>query len=685
MYYKQIIFFKIHEFKGGEGMNNKVENFKKLLLKMAKTDDKIKRETIFKKICSVIKSLVDEKYKNFNNLNQFEENFIKKLPRNIKGSQAIVKLIYLLITSNFECEQDIEENKKTIKKFIQNIEENKKTIKKRINELKRGSRLFKLYCNTCFSNETSAPDNELKKFKDFLKDIVDKVDKIKKEVLIKFKEKERIKKSYNKEELKNICDMHQKMLEIIYEELKLGYFKYDKMQEIYQRLKLLDPNESDYVKKCDYLIKKMRRYVFDEIKKIKVKVSKLNVNDETKRIFKKRPKEIFNHYYIKYLNSNVWKWKSTNKQFKVKNTKVNVEVTPISEFLTGVKNIASMDRNNENAVNVWKNEVKSKDGKVLFSSLRHANTRGKKRSTKQILLAAAVQQYGLDKLKSEANKNKVWEVNLGNVQLMTNWKKIAKKFGENNLISSQMKTFNEFVDKDVAVELDETHIVHLKLKDPILFNFGMNEIHYNKILPIDDMRSENLKSFEKLFGKELPSEKSKNIFNKNSLNDINENSWIDKLGGKVGDYIKNNLINKESVDYKKIKNLSKQVLYIWHTTYGHGNKKNPGAIQSRLLALMNLIGYPVSFNCKSGKDRTGILAAEVNNLITSMEANAGEVPDPYKKLDTEERLNLISALESSNSEKIAQYNTGYKGLKVRYKKLEKRFGKVKGASRNAKS
>ncbi|MBQ6143690.1 MAG: tyrosine-protein phosphatase [Clostridia bacterium] len=400
---------------------------------------------------------------------------------------------------------------------------------------------------------------------------------------------------------------------------------------------------------------------------------------------KKCPKEIFNQYYIKYLNSNVWKWEASNKQLKIKNTKVDIEVTPISEILTGVKNIASMDRDNENAVNVWKNEVKSKDGKVLFSSLRHANTRGKKGSTKQILLAAAVQQYGLDKLTNEANKNKVWEVNLGNVQLMNNWNKFAKKIGENNLISSQMKTFNEFVDKDIAVKLDKNHIIYLKLKDPMLFNFGINEIHYNKILPIDDMRSENLKSFEKLFGKELPSEKCENIFNKKSLNDINDSSWLGKLSGKVGDYVKNNLIDKESIDYKKIKNLSKQILFIWHGTYGHGSEKNPGAIQSRLLALMNLIGYPVSFNCKSGKDRTGILAAEVNNLITSMEANAGEVPDPYKKLDTEERLNLINALEASNSEKITQYNTGYKGIKIRYKKLEKRFGKVKGASGNAKA
>ena len=650
-------------------MNDKVENFKKLLLKMAKTDDESKRETIFKKICSVLKSLVDEKYKNFNNLNQFEENFIRKLPINIKGCQAIIRQIYLLMTSNFEDEKGINDAEKT--------------IKKRINELKRGSRLFKLYCSTCFSNETSAPNNELKKFKRFLYN--DIVDKIKKEALIKFKEKERIKKSYNKEELENICDMHQKMLEIMYEESKLGYFKYDKIQEISQYLKSLDPNESDYVKKCDDEIKKMRRYVFSEIKKVKTKISKLNVNDETKMIFKKSPKEIFNQYYIKYLNSSAWKWKISNKQFKIKNTKVDIEVTPISEILTGVKNIASMDRDNENSVNVWKNEIKSKDGKVLFSSLRHANTRGKKGSTKQILLAAAVQQYGLDKLTNEANKNKVWEINLGNVQLMNNWKKIAKKIGENKLISSQIKAFNDVVDKEISVKLDENHTIYLKLKDPMLFNFGINEIHYNKILPIDDMRSENLKSFEKLFGNELPSEKSKNIFNKKSLNDINDSSWLDKLGGKVGDYIKNNLIDKESIDYKKIKNLSKQILYIWHTTYGHGNGKNPGAIQSRLLALMNLIGYPVSFNCKSGKDRTGILAAEVNDLITSMEANAGEVPDPYKKLDTEERLNLINALEASNSEKIAQYNTGYKGLKIKYKKLEKRFGKVKGASGNAKS
>ena len=117
------------------------------------------------------------------------------------------------------------------------------------------------------------------------------------------------------------------------------------------------------------------------------------------------------------------------------------------------------------------------------------------------------------------------------------------------------------------------------------------------------------------------------------------------------------------------------------STNGRGNKENPSAMQTRLAALIFLIGYSISFNCKSGKDRTGALSAEINDLILTMEANDGEPPKPYGKLSDEEKLQLREVFEATDSETIAQINTGYRGLKVDYRKSTDRLGKMSGNTR----
>ena len=115
-----------------------------------------------------------------------------------------------------------------------------------------------------------------------------------------------------------------------------------------------------------------------------------------------------------------------------------------------------------------------------------------------------------------------------------------------------------------------------------------------------------------------------------------------------------------------------------------GIKSNPAAIQTRLAALIYLIGYPITFNCKSGKDRTGEVAAEINDLVMTMEANDGEVPDPYKDLTDEEKIQASQIYDATQSDEIARANTGFRGLKVNYKNTINRMGKLKGSARLSK-
>ncbi len=393
---------------------------------------------------------------------------------------------------------------------------------------------------------------------------------------------------------------------------------------------------------------------------------------------------------IKALNYDSKSWKKIEKSIKIKgkngkNMNATISSTPASELgiytnLEKGQGISSNNRNTEHAMNLWKTEVKTDSGKTLFKGLRHGNTRGKESAVKEIILAAALDQYGLEKLQNSSEKD-IFEVKMGNVQLITD-----SIIGDGKLGELQKDAFNNLAGKIFEIEIkdkDNSHKkIKLKLKQPILVNFGMNAQYYALDGNLTrSSKSMNTEAFNKLFGQNIM-KKLKEKFSKGK--EIEKIQKFDfkgfEFGGEVGKFLKDSK-EKNYLNKKKVVNLSNQILYIWASTNGRGSKDNPSAIQTRLAALMFLIGYTISFNCKSGKDRTGAFSAEINNLILTMEANGGEPPKPYGKLSDEEKLQLREVFEATDSETIAQINTGYRGLKVDYRKSTDRLGKMSGNTR----
>lgn len=395
---------------------------------------------------------------------------------------------------------------------------------------------------------------------------------------------------------------------------------------------------------------------------------------------------------IKALNYDSNSWKKIEKSIKIKgkngkNINATISSIPASELgiytnLEKGQGISSNNRNTDHAMNLWKTEVKTDNGKTLFKGFRHGNTRGKESAVKEIILAAALDQYGLEKLQNSSGKD-VFEVKMGNVQLITD-----SFIGDGKLGELQKDAFNNLAGKVFETEIKDKNNspkkIKLKLKEPILLNFGMNAQYYALDGSLTrSSKGMNLEAFNKLFGENIM-KKLKDKFSKNK--EIEKLQNIDfkesEFGGEVGNFLKDTS-KKNYLNKKKVVNLSNQILYIWASTNGRGNKDNPSAIQTRLAALMFLIGYSISFNCKSGKDRTGAISAEINDLILTMEANNGEPPKPYGKLSDEEKLQLRQVFEATGSETIAQINTGYKGLKVGYEKSTNRLGRMSGNTRKS--
>lgn len=432
----------------------------------------------------------------------------------------------------------------------------------------------------------------------------------------------------------------------------------------------------------------------------------------------------YDNCYILAINKDKNSWKTLSKDITIKGKngkplQASLTSVPASEMgiFTNLKHgggISSSDSNIEHASNLWKTEAKTagKDGKVLFSAIRHRNTRGTEMATKEVILAAAVEQYGAKALQ-ESPKNKVWEVKMGNIQLMSPPKKPLSKVlfsSDKNKAAQQTKAFENFFDKTIDMPIldanGEEKTVKLKLKNSsFLFNFGSNSMHYNYGgAMVKSSYDQNKKSFEKLFGKDILKslEESFEFYNKRSKMKSEEKDYIlqhefvnqmDKSSGEVGKYLdelkeekKKHPENSKEIDLKtkKIINLSKQILDLWLSTHGRGIKSNPAAIQTRLAALLYLIGYPITFNCKSGKDRTGEVAAEINDLVMTMEANDGEAPDPYKKMTKKEKVQASEVYDATQSDEIASSNTGFRGLKVGYKNTTSRMGKMKGSSKFSK-
>ena len=147
----------------------------------------------------------------------------------------------------------------------------------------------------------------------------------------------------------------------------------------------------------------------------------------------------------------------------------------------------------------------------MFSAIRHRNTRGTETATKEIILAAAVEQYGAQALQ-ESPKNKIWEVKMGNIQLMSPPKKVFSKIlssSDKNRAAEQAETLEKYFGKVIDMPILDSNgkekTVKLKLEDSsFLFNFGSNNMHYmyGGVL-VKSSYDQNKKSFEKLFGKEF--------------------------------------------------------------------------------------------------------------------------------------------------------------------------------------
>ena len=84
---------------------------------------------------------------------------------------------------------------------------------------------------------------------------------------------------------------------------------------------------------------------------------------------------------------------------------------------------------------------------------------------------------------------------------------------------------------------------------------------------------------------------------------------------------------------------------------------------SRIAVLTNLLGGVPAWNCKSGKDRTGMMDVECKFLATLV-ALGKNIPEPGAPLTSEQKMLYRNLLLQSGNHEMQKYNTGVAGYKL---------------------
>ena len=113
---------------------------------------------------------------------------------------------------------------------------------------------------------------------------------------------------------------------------------------------------------------------------------------------------------------------------------------------------------------------------------------------------------------------------------------------------------------------------------------------------------------------------------------------------------------------RAINNLSVYIYNVYVSKAHRNHGSDPYQTPAKIAQLSYLLGNNTTFNCKSGKDRSGQLDAEIKSLAT--QTSFGHVPRHNHELSTEDKeRKALYALKSGNLE-LQQYNTGLRGYKL---------------------
>ncbi len=413
----------------------------------------------------------------------------------------------------------------------------------------------------------------------------------------------------------------------------------------------------------------------------------------------------------------------TNKPFKFKITPLNKmqNVFVSHDFhdydVSGnpVKNYASGDRKTSHITNLSKTEIADENGTVLFSGYRHGTTAafGLKNDPDAMnqasiqrtteLLRTIVEDKYQDKIENATNRDNAIEIKLSSVSLLTPSNRFDQ--GEKGMFETQCRAWDHFAPS--TNNPDGIFKIKVRVPDPqnpgqpgpekeiyikpsiSTFNFPCQFQSVRLKMGWDNSDVRNNPAFNRLVGSSLNNtlHNADQILDPRNQNALN--SFVNQIKSDNSDLA--NFLNRNNVSQSEKNKAIILALEIKMLQQGRGSlsfsdkehrqkKVDPYALPARVALLNNIIGNETCFNCKSGKDRTGQLDAEVRTLAATLSEvkndtdvreyirNNSDVYDILKNgsySNNHQKKNLTKVALNSGSMEIHQMNTGVMGSKVK--------------------
>ncbi|EEN5776709.1 type III secretion system effector inositol phosphate phosphatase [Salmonella enterica] len=369
----------------------------------------------------------------------------------------------------------------------------------------------------------------------------------------------------------------------------------------------------------------------------------------------------FRDAQVKHLNSQPWQTikntlthnghQYTNMQLPAADMKIGTQDIFPSAYQG--KGVCSWDtKNTHHANNLWMSTVSAhEDGKdkTLFCGIRHGvlspydvkdpllRQTGAENKAKEVLTAAL---FSKPELLTRALEGEAVNLKLVSVGLLTASNVLGK---EGTMVEDQMRAWQSLTQPGKMIHLKirnkDGELQTVKIKPEIAaFNVGVNELALKLGFGLKTSDSYNVEALHQLLGNDLRPEA--------------------KPGGWVGDWLAQYPDN-----YKVVNILARQIKDIWKNNLHHKDGGEPYKLAQHLAMLANEIDAVPAWNCKSGKDRTGMMDSEIKRETISLhQTHTLNAPGSLPDRSGQEIFQKV-LLNSGNLE-IQKQNTGGAGNKV---------------------
>jgi phosphatidylinositol-4,5-bisphosphate 4-phosphatase len=354
-------------------------------------------------------------------------------------------------------------------------------------------------------------------------------------------------------------------------------------------------------------------------------------------------------------------WEPIHTSFKHQGVTYHSDHTPAGKLVLGEqlllpdykgKGISSATtKESQHAANLWASTF-STDSHVLFKGVRHAilspfglkkgskeREEGAINRAKEVVIAALA--LDPDKL-TQALQDKMVDLRLASTSLVTATELPISQEGAQ--IADQVAAWQKLSAEPFTVNIPDAqgHMQSIQVNLKVAaFNFGVNEIAL-KLGPFGlgwkQADTYNAQAFPFLIG---------------SL------SKGAPIGGWAGDF----LATASKEDRVLVEALVNQIRNIWANNLHHYDANEPYKMATRVAVLAHMIGVMPAWNCKSGKDRTGMLDVEIKNMLIQLQEDSS-IRAPGATFSEDDKALYREALANTGNLEIQQYNTGVQGNKV---------------------